>query len=119
MLNVDRVSLATATALGVLGVVILIIDFDSNSPWFYVGLTQLLAAGHCVNASLSHRRGRTLDHEFEAGYRVGFRAGRRAAKLRVVDMDEERRRRGRVSKAPLWPLASDGALARREAPDPD
>lgn len=112
--------MVAAAGLGAMGVVILTRYFDADSPWFFVGLTQLLAAGHCLNAGLNHRRTRTLDAEYDAGYRVGFRAGRRAAKLKVVHhLDDERRRRARIQKAAVRALASDGALARREAPHSD
>ena len=68
-------SVLAAVCLG--GVTLVDEDFDTNNPWFFVGLTIIIVSTIAANATLREYRTRTLNEEFEAGYRVGYRAGRR------------------------------------------
>ena len=109
---------ALAAALGIVGATVVAVAFDPTSPWFFLGLTALIAAGSTVNTAWLVRRSRTLDEEFDCGYRVGHRAGRRAGAPQLVHLDD-RRRDGRVSKAPLGSMAGVDSTPRRAAAHQD
>ena len=53
-------------------------EFDPNDPWFFIGLAALVVCTVIGNAVLRESHAHTLSDEFEAGYRVGYRAGRRS-----------------------------------------
>lgn len=75
---------AVAAALFIGGVVSLVLDWDANNPWFFVGLTKILLSGVVANAGLLSFRSHSMDEEFAAGHRIGFRAGRRTPSIGVV-----------------------------------
>lgn len=109
---------AFPVVVGLAGLAAVVVEFDINSPWFFLGLTALLAAGITLNTSLIVRRSRTLDEEFDAGYRVGHRVGRRIGTPRLVHLDD-RRRDGGVSKASIGSVAGVDPTPRRAAANAD
>ena len=90
----------------VLGVVVVWSHFDVEEAWFFIGLTLLLCSGQCINGGLVSKRSHTLDEEFDAGYRVGYRAGRRRRTPHFAHLDDRRHDTG-LSKAPLGLVAGD------------
>jgi len=93
--------------------------FHTDDPWLLVGLTMALMGVNLANIGYLAKRRRSLDSEFDAGVRVGYRQGRRAGKP-VVVFPEFRREgdHGGISKAPIRAMAGDGPPARRSASDP-
>lgn len=86
----------TISGMMIAGAVALIAShFDSDDPWFAVGVGVGIAAVTVFNMGWNAYRYRSIDETFEAGYRVGYRAGRRAPKigLAVTHMHEYRSRR--------------------------
>src|SRR5690242_5578536 len=86
--------------------------FDVQDPWLMVGVALVVMGATLVNTGYISMRTRTLDEEFDAGYRVGYRNGRRTAKPVIVSLDSGRKH-GRIPEAAVGALASHGAAAGR------
>lgn len=93
--------------LGVGGFTAISLRFDPAEPLFFVGLTLIILADLTVVVLLVGRRRRSLEAEFEAGYRMGFRAGRR-----------ERASKGRRAEPKLRLVAVAGQRHGDPAQDP-
>jgi hypothetical protein len=79
-----RLMVGTGILVGA-GISITATNFAHDDPWLYVGLSICLLACTTLNSGFLLCRSRSLKEEFEAGYRTGFREGRRDAPLAVVN----------------------------------
>ena len=108
-------SVLAIVGLGALGLVDH--DFDTNNPFFYLGLTLIVVTAVAAHGVINASRHQSLNDEFETGYRVGYRAGRRAA-LRAVDPDIPtvtpiKRKR---TENEQWPDTGDSRLGSTKQP---
>lgn len=90
-----RIAFAVLALVALSGFGLVDEDFDPNNPWFYIGLVAIIVVTVTANALRREFTTRRLSDEFEAGYRVGYRAGRRTS-LTVA--------RPRPSTAPSGPI---------------
>lgn len=113
----------TATlALVASGAALIGLNFDVMKPLFYVGLTLIVTAGISASCGVHVKHARSMDEEFDAGYRVGYKAGRRVPELRPMSGKGRRApgrevKSGRVSQAPLRVVAGDDSPPRWAASD--
>ena len=116
-----RVAWSLAAVLAVVGSTMVVVEFDViGSPWRLLGLTLVLIGTLSAHAGLTLRRNRTLDEEFEAGYRAGHRAGRRTTPTAAqVVVSIEGRKRGWIPPPSVRALAGHRADARRAQAHPD
>lgn len=107
---------AAALAVFIVGVTVVATNFDTMRPWFYIG-NGVCAAGVVVGflAATTNRR-QSIDEAFMAGYRAGYKRGRRVAKPTVLHFPQEDSH-GRVPKAPVGEVAGQRADARRPTQD--
>lgn len=103
----------SASALLTLGTALVATHFNTDSPWFFIGLAlNLTSMGSLAcAASSTHRRGieEEFEHGYRTGYRAGHRAGRKAPQLAVVT--DIRRDHGRLPKASVRAMASNDSSA--------
>jgi hypothetical protein len=91
------------------GISVTATHFDHRNPWFYVGLTVCIMGVTALNTGFILCRSRSLRDEFDAGYRTGYREGRRRAPLVAVN----RRNDGGLPQASVRSLASQRQASRR------
>lgn len=118
MIN-GRWYLTASLALVASGATLIGTHFDVMSPWLYIGLTMTIASGQGFIAWVQCNTSRSMDEEFEAGYRMGYKAGRRVPVIGPVASLGQRRevKRGRVQAVTLRSVAGDGQAARWSASD--
>jgi hypothetical protein len=110
-----RIAFAALGLLALTGFGLVDANFDANSPWFFIGLATLVVSCIGVNAVMREAHTRTLNEEFDAGYRVGYRAGRRTllsiARPGITDPIPLRARRAqkdvKTNGRPAWPDSED------------
>lgn len=106
-----RIAFAALAVLALTGFGLVDANFDANSPWFFIGLALLVVSCIGFNAVTREAHTRTLNEEFDAGYRVGYRAGRRTllsiARPGTTDPIPLRSRRAqkdaKTNERPAWP----------------
>lgn len=110
-----RIAFAALGLLALTGFGLVDADFDANDPWFFIGLAIIVVAFIAGNAVMREAHTRTLNEEFDAGYRVGYRAGRRTllsiARPGTTDPIPLRSRRAqkdaKTNGRPTWPDSED------------
>jgi hypothetical protein len=118
MTNVRWYSIATL-ALVASGVALIGTHFDVMNPWFYIGMMLVICSGVSASCGVHVKHARSMDDEFEAGYRIGYKAGRRVPQLRPVNSRRKAKevQRGRVQEVALRSVAGDHSPARWSASD--
>ena len=110
-----RTALGALALLAVTGFGLVDASFDANDPWFFIGLASIVVSCIGVNAVLREARTRTLNDEFEAGYRVGYRAGRRTllsvarpGNTDPIPLSTRRAQKdAKTNRRPAWPDSDD------------
>ncbi len=117
------------STLATLGATMMALTFsDLLNRYFVVGVAALIVGAMMCCTGLMCQRSRTLDEEYDAGFRMGYRAGRKVPLTSTVSPIRRVRgglndfnkaviggRRGRIPKAPVGPAPGHGEAPRREA----
>lgn len=94
-MSITAALFVTSGSLGMSGIVDTIVNFNAQSPWYYVGLLLVGMAGTTGLAGTVMTKRARINTAFDIGFDAGFKRGRCVGRPVVVDLDDRERLRER------------------------